>query len=87
MEVRLLTSIPRHTGADPLDDMVSALGHAGCLVVTGLADHRARRTLVDELAPHLEAAPVATDDDPAAFYPGLTQRVTALVARSGQVRG
>jgi ectoine hydroxylase-related dioxygenase (phytanoyl-CoA dioxygenase family) len=42
--------------------------------------------LVAERASHLEAAPVTTDDDPAAFYPGLTQRVTALVARSGQVR-
>ena len=81
-----MTSIPRHSASDPLDDMVAALGHAGCLVVTGLADHAARSTLVAELAPHLEAAPVTTDDDPAAFYPGLTQRVTALVARSGQVR-
>ena len=54
--------------------------------MTDLADQPARCTLVDELASHLEAAPVATDDDPAAFYPGLTQRVTALVARSGQVR-
>jgi len=66
--------------------MVSALDHAGCLVVTGLAAQPARNRLVAELASHLEAAPVETDDDPAAFYPGLTQRVTALVARSGQVR-
>src|SRR5262249_36178330 len=79
-------SIPRHSGTDPLDDMVAALGHAGCLVVTDLFGQPARSKLVDELAPHLEAAPFQTDDDPAAFYPGLTQRVTALVARSGQVR-
>ena len=87
MKVRSwLISIPRHSGTDPLDDMVAALGHAGCLVVTGLADQPARSRVVAELASHLEAAPVKTDDDPSAFYPGLTQRVTALVARSGQVR-
>ena len=66
--------------------MSSALGHAGCLVVTDLVDQPARNRLAAELAAHLEAAPVETDDDPAAFYPGLTQRVTALVARSEQVR-
>jgi hypothetical protein len=66
--------------------MVSALGHAGCLVVTGLADRPARSRVVAELASHLEAAPFKTEDDPAAFYPGRTQRVTALVVRSGQVR-
>ena len=81
-----LTSIPRHSGTDPLDDMVSALGHAGCLVVTGLADRSARDSVVAELAADLETAPVETDDDPAAFSPGHTQRVTALVARSEQVR-
>jgi ectoine hydroxylase-related dioxygenase (phytanoyl-CoA dioxygenase family) len=86
MKVRSVISIPRHAGTGPLDDMVSALGDAGCLVVTDLLDRAARRRLVDELAPHLEAARVETVDDPDAFYPGLTQRVTALVARSGQVR-
>jgi hypothetical protein len=74
------------SATDPLDDMVSALGDAGCLVVTDLMDQAARSTLVEELASHLDAAPFKTDDDPAAFYPALTQRVTALVARSGQVR-
>jgi len=67
--------------------MSEALGHAGCLVVTGLVDQPARNRLAAELAAHLEAARVETDDDAAAFYPGLTQRVTALVARSEQVRG
>jgi ectoine hydroxylase-related dioxygenase (phytanoyl-CoA dioxygenase family) len=65
--------------------MVSALDHAGCLVVTGLADQAARNAVVAELASHLEAAPLKADDS-AAFYPGLTRRVTALVARSEQVR-
>ena len=81
-----MISVPRHSGTDPLDDMVSALDRAGCLVVTGLAEQPARNQLVAELASHLEAAPLKTDDDPSAFYPGLTQRVTALVARSPQVR-
>jgi ectoine hydroxylase-related dioxygenase (phytanoyl-CoA dioxygenase family) len=79
-------SIPRLSGTDRVDEVVSALDEAGCLVVTGLAEESARHRLVEELAPHLAAAPVQTDDDPAAFYPGLTQRVTALVARSEQVR-
>jgi ectoine hydroxylase-related dioxygenase (phytanoyl-CoA dioxygenase family) len=78
-------SIPRHAGTDPIDDMVAALDHAGCLVVTGLADDAARGALEAELQRHLEATPVKADD-PDAFYPGLTQRVTALVARSEQVR-
>src|SRR5262245_3814875 len=82
----LLISIPRHSPSDPVDDMASALGHAGCLVVTDLADDPARTKVVAELAAHLDAAPVKTDDDPADFYPGNTQRVTALVARSEQVR-
>ena len=55
-----MISIPRHSGTDPLDDMASALGDAGCLVVTGLADQPARSRLVAELAAHLEAAPVKT---------------------------
>jgi ectoine hydroxylase-related dioxygenase (phytanoyl-CoA dioxygenase family) len=66
--------------------MVAALDHAGCLVVTDLVDRPARDRLVAELASHLEEATVQTDDDPTAFYPALTQRVTALVTRSGQVR-
>jgi hypothetical protein len=65
--------------------MTSALDDAGCLVATGLADQAMRDTVVAELASHMEATP-AKEDDPAAFYPGLTQRVTALVTRSEQVR-
>jgi ectoine hydroxylase-related dioxygenase (phytanoyl-CoA dioxygenase family) len=65
--------------------MASALDEAGCLVVTDLADDEIRDAVVGELAPHLEAAPVKADD-PDAFYPGLTRRVTALVTRSEQVR-
>jgi ectoine hydroxylase-related dioxygenase (phytanoyl-CoA dioxygenase family) len=56
------------------------------LVVTGLADDDVRSGIVAELAAHLAVARVKTDDDPAAFYPGHTQRVTALVARSPRVR-
>ncbi len=81
-----MISIPRCSGTDPFDDMVAALEHAGCLVVTGLAEEPARDQVVTELASHLAATPLQTDDDPAAFYPALTQRVTALVARSAQVR-
>ena len=81
-----MTSIPRLPGTDPIDDMAAALDGAGCLAVTGLADEAVRNAVVTELAPHLEVAPVKADD-PAAFYPGSTRRVTALVTRSEQVRG
>lgn len=66
--------------------MLGALDRAGCLVVADVTTTASRAQLVDELAVHMAAAPVDTVDDPAAFYPGFTQRVTALVARSGEVR-
>jgi len=80
------TSIPSHSATDPIGDLLAALDHAGCLVVTGVLDQPARDQLTEELGSHLEAAQVQTVDDPAAFYPGLTQRVTALISRSAQVR-
>jgi ectoine hydroxylase-related dioxygenase (phytanoyl-CoA dioxygenase family) len=81
-----VSTIPRHSAADPLDDLVAAVDDAGCLVVEDLVGPAARDHLVAELASPMAAARVEADDDPAAFYPGRTQRVTALVARSAQVR-
>lgn len=81
----VVARIPVHTASDSADLLAAALDEAGCLVVTGLADADARRAVVDELASHMEATPVATEDDPADFYPGNTRRVTALVARSRAV--
>ena len=76
-----MVSIPVHAAGESADAHAEALEEAGCLVVTGLADADARRAVVEELAPHMESTPVAQEDDPAAFYPGQTRRVTALVAR------
>jgi ectoine hydroxylase-related dioxygenase (phytanoyl-CoA dioxygenase family) len=79
-----VSSIPRHSVSDPLDDLALALADAGCLVVTDVADRATRDAIVAELAPHMRAARVR-DDDPKDFYPGRTRRVTALVTRSERV--
>lgn len=78
-------SIPVWSAGDPGAELAEKLEHAGCLVVTGVADRSTREAVRAELAPYMEAAPVATDDDPVDFYPGNTRRVTALAARSKAV--
>ena len=55
-------------------------------MVTDVLEPGARDRVRSELAPHFEAASVIEQDDPTAFYPGRTRRVTALVARSETVR-
>jgi ectoine hydroxylase-related dioxygenase (phytanoyl-CoA dioxygenase family) len=80
-----LTSVPRHCAEDPIEAIAEGLDRAGCVVVTGASGRAARDALVAELAPHMDATPVATKDDPTEFYPGNTRRVTALVARSEAV--
>jgi ectoine hydroxylase-related dioxygenase (phytanoyl-CoA dioxygenase family) len=79
-----VTSIPRHSVLDPFDDLAAALDHAGCLVVTGVADGATRDAIATELAPHMRAARVR-EDEPGEFYPGRTRRVTALVTRSPRI--
>jgi len=79
-----MASIPRFSAKDPLNEMAAALDLAGCLVVSDLLDAKTRRAIVAELAPHMEATPLA-EDDPTDFYPGRTRRVTALVTRSESV--
>jgi ectoine hydroxylase-related dioxygenase (phytanoyl-CoA dioxygenase family) len=80
------TSIPVLSVDDGPARRAAALDEAGCLVVTGVIDQTLRTAVVDELAPHMEAARVIEADDPAEFYPGRTRRVTGLVARSPAVR-
>ena len=78
-----MTSIPIRTATDPVEELTDALTEAGCLVVTGALEQTVHERAHEELAPHLEAASSGIDqDDPEAFYPGRTRRVTALVARS-----
>ena len=67
-------------------EMAEILADAGCLVITDMADETARRKVVAELDAHMAATKVERQDDPDEFYPGLTKRVTALVARSETTR-
>lgn len=68
-------------------ELAQALDEAGCLVVTGATTPAQREAVKRELDPHLSAARVIDDDDPAQFYPGRTRRTSALVARSPTVGG
>ena len=77
--------IPRFPAGASTDEIGQALGEAGCVVVTGLVDPGLRSAITDELAPHMAGARVIAEDDPDAFYPGLTRRVSALVTRSAAV--
>ena len=76
-----MTSIPVYPVDESTDTLAEALDRAGCLVVTGAAAPDVRNAVMQELAPHLERADVQ-EDDPNAFYPGRTRRITALAARS-----
>jgi hypothetical protein len=70
--------------ADPAA-IAAAFDAAGCVVLTDAATPAAREQLRAEMAPTLEGAGVH-QDDPAAFYPGLTRRAVALVTRSRAAR-
>lgn len=59
---------------------------AGCLIVTDMSTLAQRETLRAELAKPMAVTPVVTNDDPNDFYPGLTRRVTSLVANSEVAR-
>lgn len=74
-------TIPRFSATASPADIAEALGAAGCVVVTDVASADLRQSIRNELSSHLEKAAVV-DDDPKAFYPGQTRRVTGLVARS-----
>lgn len=62
------------------------LEESGCLVVTDMISPAQLEGLRAELAPMMAATPLVTDDDPEAFYPGLTRRVTSLIAHSSTAR-
>ena len=81
----MTATIPTHSAGTPADVLARDLGEAGCLVVTSLVDEAQREAIRAELAPHMAQARVAQEDAPEDFYPGLTRRVTALVARSRTV--
>ena len=78
--------IPEFPPQADIGQVAAALDEVGAVVVTGMTDADTRTALGVQLHDHLQAARVITDDDPQAFYPGHTQRVTALVARAPAVR-
>ncbi|MCB1692596.1 MAG: phytanoyl-CoA dioxygenase family protein [Pseudomonadales bacterium] len=78
-------NIPTFAAGDPVEEMAAALDDAGCAIITGAMSEETRGRIKAELQPFMEKAAIQ-QDDPEAFYPGLTRRVTALVARSHGVR-
>lgn len=78
-------SIPTVSAGTAPETIAQALDEAGCVVVTGLFDATARRSVEAELAPYMERVRVVEEDDPTQFYPGRTRRTSALVARSATV--
>ncbi len=78
-------TVPSYPADTPRSEIAAALAEAGCVVVTGLMDPALRRTIKDELAPHMASARVVDEDDPEEFYPGRTRRITALVQRSASI--
>ena len=81
----MASTIPRFSANDRPDVITDALAEAGCAVVTDVMSDAIRSSIRSELAPAMDAAAVSEVDYPTAFYPGLTKRVTALVARSATV--
>ncbi|MGI9327651.1 MAG: phytanoyl-CoA dioxygenase family protein [Pseudomonadales bacterium] len=78
-------SIPQFSADVPTSDITAALAEAGCVVVTGVVDAELRQSITGELAPNMAKARIVEVDDPKQFYPGLTRRVSALVARSPSI--
>lgn len=76
--------IPQFAGTGDAADIADALAEAGCVVVTDMLDAGDRDRVRNELAPYMARVKVA-EDNPKAFYPGLTRRTSALVARSATV--
>lgn len=81
----MVMTIPRFSANDRLDGLTDALAEAGCAVVTDAIGDDVGSSIRAELAPAMDAAVVVDGDDPTAFYPGRTKRVTALIARSATV--
>lgn len=82
----MAAEIPRISTGELERHGLELLDAAGCLVVTGVSTAGQRDALRSELADLMAATPVDTRDDPDDFYPGLTRRVTSLVANSRTAR-
>ena len=66
---------------DKTQDKIESLSESGCLVVQNAISEDTREKVKTELEPAMETSP-AEVDDPEAFYPGNTKRMSALVALS-----
>ena len=66
---------------DKTQDKIENLSEFGCLVVKKATSENTREKVRTELKPAMETSP-AQIDDPEAFYPGNTRRMSALVALS-----
>ncbi len=66
---------------DKTQDKIENLTKYGCLVVKNAISEDTREKVKTELGPAMERAH-AEVDDPEAFYPGNTKRMSALVALS-----
>lgn len=78
-------TIPVRSAGNRVEALAEDLDRQGCLVVTDAMSDDKINALRSEMAPHMESAKIQADQ-PDAFYPGLTRRVTALVARSETAR-
>ena len=66
---------------DKTQDKIENLSESGCLVVKNAISEDTREKVKTELEPAMEMSS-AEVDDPEAFYPGNTRRMSALVALS-----
>ena len=78
-------NIPQFTADTSAAVLSQALEKTGCLVVTDVIDANQRDAIRNELSPHMAALKNVDRDDPEAFYPGHTRRVTSLIARSNTI--
>ncbi len=75
-------SIPTLPAGTAEATIADALAEAGCVVVTDLLPEADRAVIRDQLAPAMAKAKVIVADDPSAFYPGRTRRVSGLIGLS-----
>lgn len=80
-----MTSIPEFSGDAPVAEIATALDGAGCAVLHEMQDAENIARIEAELSEPLGAAPLG-EDDPEAFYPAATRRITGLIARSEGAR-
>jgi ectoine hydroxylase-related dioxygenase (phytanoyl-CoA dioxygenase family) len=76
-----VTHIPEFEAGDKPAAISSAFEEAGAVVIHKAQDESQISAVKKELQPFMEAAPMG-EDDPEAFYPANTRRVTALIARA-----